>query len=276
MKISWQTPEVTVFESSLYRTTSTVIDLGDSVMIVDPNWLPAEIDHIFEFVQTEHRNKKQFLLFTHSDYDHIIGYGKFMEAKVITSDKFTQNRNKDKIIQQIIDFDNEYYITRSYPILYPVTDIMIEKDMEQLEIGGLDIIFFKSPGHTKDGIFAIIPHLQLWIAGDYHSNIEMPIIDDNFEAYKNTVLKSERILKNFAETQYLIPGHGDVAKSRDEILTRIINDKTYLELFELSTLHHDKEAEIKIDHLISQYSANPTLLAAHHKNLEMVSGTTRF
>ena len=26
MKISWQTPEVTVFESSLYRTTSTVID----------------------------------------------------------------------------------------------------------------------------------------------------------------------------------------------------------------------------------------------------------
>lgn len=275
MKISWQTPEVTVFESSLYRTTSTVIDLRDSVMIVDPNWLPKEIDDIFEFVQTEHRNKKQFLLFTHSDYDHIIGYGKFRDAVVISTDVLAQSQKKEAVLKQIIDFDNEFYISRSYPILYPVTDIMIVKDMEQLEIGGFDIIFFKSPGHTDDGIFAIIPQLQLWIAGDYLSYIEMPFIDHSFEAYKNTVLKSEEILKTFADIRYLIPGHGDVAKSRHEILTRIKNDTTYLELLELSTMHHDKDAEIKIHHLISQYSANPTLLAVHYKNKEMVSETAR-
>jgi hydroxyacylglutathione hydrolase len=144
MKISWQTPKVTVFESSLYRTTTTVIELGDSVMIVDPNWLPSEIDHIFEFVHTEHRNKKQFLLFTHSDYDHIIGYGKFKDAVVISSDTFGQSQKKEAVLQQIIEFDNEFYISRSYPIVYPVTDIIIEKDMERLEIGGLDMIFFKS------------------------------------------------------------------------------------------------------------------------------------
>ncbi|MBK8054276.1 MAG: MBL fold metallo-hydrolase [Saprospiraceae bacterium] len=272
MKISWQTPKVTVFESSLYRTTTTVIELGDSVMIVDPNWLPSEIDHIFEFVHTEHRNKKQFLLFTHSDYDHIIGYGKFKDAVVISSDTFGQSQKKEAVLQQIIEFDNEFYISRSYPIVYPVTDIIIEKDMERLEIGGLDMIFFKSPGHTKDGIFTIIPQLQLWIAGDYHSNIEMPFIDHSFEAYKKTVLKSEEILKTFTEVQFLIPGHGDVAKSRVEIQARIKNDTTYLELLELSTVHHDKDAEIQIHHLNSQYSTNPTLLKAHHKNMEMVSG----
>lgn len=94
MKISGKHLKLPFLKAVCIALHSTVIDLRDSVMIVDPNWLPKEIDDIFEFVQTEHRNKKQFLLFTHSDYDHIIGYGKFRDAVVISTDVLAQSQKK--------------------------------------------------------------------------------------------------------------------------------------------------------------------------------------
>jgi hydroxyacylglutathione hydrolase len=271
MKISWQTPEITVFESSLYRTTSTVVDLGTSVLIVDPNWLPIEIETIFDFVDAYHRGKKQYLVFTHSDYDHIIGAGKFSNATVIASETFAKNEDKERVLRQIQDFDNEYYISRSYPIEYPKADIQIKSDMQKLNLDDVELEFYLAPGHTPDGMFIIIPKLKLWIAGDYLSNIEMPFIDHNVDQYVNTLIKSENIIATFQEILYLIPGHGDIALSRSEIKKRIKSDCKYLQFLNQSLKNADKKSESKIRELINKYSSNPTLITAHEKNIRLLS-----
>ena len=130
-KIQYKDTQTTVFESALFRTTSTLIETKDLVLLVDPNWLPEEIENIQQAVLRCDPSKPFFLLFTHSDYDHIIGYRAFPNAQIIASQSFVDNKNKAKIIQQINDWDDENYIKRCYPITYPAVDIVIKEEGQQ-------------------------------------------------------------------------------------------------------------------------------------------------
>ncbi|MBK8886095.1 MAG: MBL fold metallo-hydrolase [Saprospiraceae bacterium] len=263
MKIQYRNDGITVFESALYRTTCTVISLAQSVLIVDPNWLPDEIDFIADYVQQHYSGYTQYLLFTHSDYDHIIGYGRFPNAKVIASEKLTSNPRKQEILKQIEDFDNEYYITRNYPLAYPAVNYSILTDVQTLTIENTQLIFYLAPGHVTDGLFILIPSKNCWIAGDYLSNIEIPFVDDNLNDYILTLTKAQSILDQYKEITILITGHGDLAVSRMEIQNRITNDSFYLK----SLGNKDDE---KVDNIIKKYSFYPVMKMAHEKNKKII------
>jgi hydroxyacylglutathione hydrolase len=267
MKIHQINPSITVFESSLYRTTTTVIGFENAVLIVDPNWLPDEIENTYQYIDKQHHGKEQYLLFTHSDYDHIIGYERFDGAAVIASAAFVENESKSDVIQQIVDFDNEYYIERSYPISYPKVDIVISKPHQSIYIDRHELIFYNALGHTKDGLFTIIPQKKCWIAGDYLSNIEIPFIDFNSKMYEKTLILARNILIDHPYLELLIPGHGDVAFSKDEIKKRIENDIRYFELLKECILHPNTITENKIQAHLLLYSSNPTMKTAHQKNV---------
>lgn len=64
-------------------------------------------------------------------------------------------------------------------------------------------------------------HKNIWIAGDYLSNIEIPLVDHNFNDYQNTLLKVKEVFRKFDQINLLIPGHGDLATDRTEIYKRI-------------------------------------------------------
>ena len=263
MKIQYQNNGLTVFESALYRTTSTVIELNNAIIIIDPNWLPIEIDFIVDFVNINYPLHRQYLLFTHSDYDHIIGFSAFPNASVIASQYFANNPKKEEIIQQILDFDNEYYIKRNYPISYPKVDIEITKDGQTVNIDGIELVFYDALGHVSDGLFIVIPDKKCWIAGDYLSNIEIPFIDHDYTEYVKTIQKAYQILANHQALDLLIVGHGDVATNRTEIERRIQLDTTYL-----NALGNSKDFDFK--NLIKQYSDNPNMVKAHEKNVGVV------
>ncbi len=217
--IQYQTPQLTVFESALFRTTSTLIETNNLLLLVDPNWLPIEIENIQRVVKRKQGNKPLYLLFTHSDYDHIIGYRAFPNARVIASQAFVDNKDKASILQQINDWDDENYIKRNYPIHYPIVDIVIEEDGQQVQIGETTLTFYLAAGHNIDGIFTIIAPLGIWIAGDYLSNIEFPYIYHSSYAYEATLAKVQLILSKHTP-KILVTGHGDVALSAQEILKR--------------------------------------------------------
>jgi len=225
--IQYKTPQLTVFESSLFRTTSTLVETNDLLLLVDPNWLPLEIENIQQVIKRKQGNKPLYLLFTHSDYDHIIGYRAFENAQIIASQAFVDNKNKDSILQQITDWDDENYIKRNYPIEYPRIDIRIKEDGQQLKIGETILTFYLASGHNIDGVFTIIDPLGIWIAGDYLSNIEFPYIYHSSYAYENTLAKVQPILKNHAP-QILVTGHGDVALTHREILQRQTDAYAYI------------------------------------------------
>lgn len=217
--IQYKNANITVYESALFRTTSTLIETDDLLLLVDPNWLPSEIESLQLAVRRQRNHKPFFLLFTHSDYDHIIGYLAFPAAQIIASQAFVDNKGKNKILRQITDWDDENYIRRNYPIEYPSVDLVIKADGQQLKIGDTTLTFYLAPGHNIDGIFTIVEPLGVWIAGDYLSNIEFPYIYHSSLAYEQTMAKTETILSNHL-IRLLITGHGDVAFDSIEILKR--------------------------------------------------------
>ena len=82
-----------------YPVTKTVVQTDDLVLLVDPNWLPTEIGFLQNYIAKILNNKPLYLLLTHSDYDHIIGYQAFKGAKTIASDAFVKNKEKEDEVQ---------------------------------------------------------------------------------------------------------------------------------------------------------------------------------
>ncbi len=229
MKIQFNSSHIRVFESALYRTTSTVIQTPDLVLVVDPNWLPEEVATIKYHVREILGERPIYLLFTHSDYDHIIGYRAFPDAKIIASQSFMKNSDQEKIVQQIKDWDEGFYIERNYPIEYPKVDIAATEDGQTILIGNTTFTFYLAPGHTGDGLFTIVSWngQQVWLLGDYLSNIEFPFIYHSSYDYEKTLDKAEAILRNWSGG-VAVPGHGDATGDPADIQQRINDSRNYI------------------------------------------------
>lgn len=225
--IQYQKNGLTVFQSALFQTTSTVVEADEFVLIADPNWLPLEIKEIQQYVAQIKNGRELYVLFTHGDFDHIIGYQAFPGAKVIGSKGLQEHPQKEEKLHLIKQFDHDYYITRPYPIAFPKVDIIIEKDGQTVVLGNTTITFYLSPGHTHDGLFTVIEPLGIWIAGDYLSDFELPFIYHSAIAYGETLQKAERILLEHT-VRVLVPGHGQWTENEEEVRGRIHRSQTYL------------------------------------------------
>lgn len=226
--IQFQKNNITVFQSALYMTTSAIIQTNEAVIMTDPNWLPTEIEEIKSYINNIIGDKQLYIIYTHSDFDHIIGSGAFPDAKVIASKQFDKNPNKEDIIQKIKQFDQGYYLSRSYSPVYPTVDIVVSEDGHKLELDSITMTFYQAPGHTDDGLFTVIEPDGLFLSGDYLSDIEFPFIFSNYQDYVNTINKAENILLNHQITTH-IPGHGSTTQNPQEIQKRIDCSKYYLE-----------------------------------------------
>ncbi|MCB9285440.1 MAG: MBL fold metallo-hydrolase [Lewinellaceae bacterium] len=227
MQIQFQHPPLTVFESALFRTTSTVIETPELILVVDPNCLPREIEFIQRHVQQIRGDRPVFLLFTHSDWDHIIGYRAFDGAQVIAAQAFADNPSPGKSLDDIRRFDDEYYIRRPYPIEYPRVDKVIHSDGQTLEFGDTRLVFYLAPGHTADGLFTVVEPYGIWLAGDYLSNMEFPFVYHSFSEYLHTLSTATDLLQNHA-IRLLVPGHGDVTTDKSTMQSRIDESEQYL------------------------------------------------
>ena len=266
MKVQYQNTHITVFESALFRTTTSLIVTDDLVLLVDPNWLPIEIEFIQKAVSKVKGNKPLYLLFTHSDYDHIIGYEAFPTATIIASEAFVNNPNKDTILQQIRDFDDEYYIKRPYLTTYPQVDIVIREDGQELKIGKTILHFYLAPGHNIDGIFTILPQQELWIAGDYLSNIEFPYIYHSSIDYEKTLGQIATFFEKYA-IEVMVTGHGDVALTQEEIQTRAKDSLAYIrELRQCVKVGKTFD----FDKLMQQYAFPKIMKKFHDANVELM------
>lgn len=254
---------LTVFESQIYKTTSTVIATDDCVIVVDPALLPLEIDEIRKHVLNIKESRPVYLIFTHSDWDHIVGASHFPEATIIASEALTL-KNKEEIIEQVKYFDDQYYIERDLPVIFPEVEIKAKEDGEQLTIGNTTLTFYLAKGHTDDGIFTIVEPYGYFIAGDYLSNIEFPFIYSSSEDYIKTLENVESILNNH-QIHMLIPGHGHIAFSTEEILKRKHDSLQYINNLK-KALQRNSEHE----HLISPYSFKKGLKECHWENVKFL------
>jgi len=274
MHYQLSTEHLVVFESALFRTTSTCIWTDDYVLIVDPNWLPAEVFHIHRFIEWRSKGKELYLLFTHSDYDHIIGYGAFPGFTTIASQRFVDNPDKARQLQQAIDWDDEYYIQRDYaPLTYPAIDLPIAEEGQTMRIGQDDYVFYQAPGHNYDGLLTFNRSRGILVVGDYLSNVEFPYVYHSFAGYRATLATLKKLVAS-GEVNTLITGHGDYTTDRVEMERRITDSFDYLQQLETSV----KTGEaFDFDGLMQRYSFPVIMRQFHDKNLallrvEMASG----
>lgn len=256
--------QFTVFQSVLYQTTSVVVQTNDAVIVVDPNLLPNEVETIRQFVEKVSGEKAVYLIFTHSDWDHIVGFGAFPNSTVIASHQFANNDNKQSTLEQWSAFDDEYYVDRPYKIEYPIVDIEVVEDGQTLMIGQTKLTFYLANGHTSDGIFTIIEPVGIWIAGDYLSDVEFPFIYDHSVRYVETLQKTDDIL-NAHNVTCLIPGHGRVTSEVEEIIQRKERSLHYIQ--QLKTLVQQGKESV---HLIENYRYKKSLKTCHEENIQQI------
>jgi len=256
-----------IFTSALFQTTSTLLVSDKTILLVDPNWLPHEIKIIKELTNHYLEGRQLYLLFTHSDYDHIIGANEFPEAIVIATDTFAKNPNKQKILEEIYFFDDSHYIHRDYPISYPLVDVLVKNDGQQLTLGDMTLVFYLAPGHNADGMFTIVEEAKTWIAGDYLSDIEFPFIDHSSADYLETLQKVDKILE-LHDINQLIPGHGASAKSTKEIQKRKLENQSYI--LELKSAARTTN-KFNIEALWNRYQFRRGMEACHNKNVAMIA-----
>lgn len=261
--IQYTDKRLTVFESQIYKTTSTVIETEDAVIVADPCLLPAEVEEIRNHVMSIKGTRPIYLIMTHSDWDHIVGAGAFPEATVIASSAF-QSKKPEDILEQVAAFDDQYYIDRNFPVLYPEADVVVTKDGEQLKIGDTTLTFYEAKGHTDDGIFIIVEPLGIWIAGDYFSDIEFPFIYSSSKDYIETLEKTEMILTKH-QINLLVPGHGHIAFGKDEIIKRKNNGLSYINGLKQAII-----SKAEHEYLIAPYPYKRGLIACHEENVQFL------
>ena len=226
-KIIYKDQHVTIFQSALFQTNSTVVCTDDVVLVVDPAWLPDEVMAIKHYVDGIRGAREVFLIFTHSDYDHIIGYKAFKADKVFTSKAMEDNPRKEEAIEQILDFDEKYYIHRPYPVEYPIPDFAVYRDGVQFKHGQTKMTFYLTPGHTADSMMVVVWQIGLCIAGDYLCNVEFPFIYHSSVDYEATLEKLPEIHDRNWFTR-LVPGHGDPALTINDWLHRRTEGLAYI------------------------------------------------
>ncbi|SCY97126.1 MBL fold metallo-hydrolase [Alkaliphilus peptidifermentans] len=258
--ILYKNKNITIFQSPIYQTNTSIIETEDMVLVIDPTTLPHEIIEIRNYVSSIRKNRPTYVLFTHSDWDHILGYNSIGDVMYIGSEKITTRDDKKRISEQIKSFDDQYYLIRDYEVGYPHIDYLVNKDGQQLKIGNTIITFYTSPGHTEDSVFTIIEPIGIFLSGDYLSDIEFPYIYSSSYAYENTMTKVDNILQHHS-IHLLIPGHGNPTEDCQEILKRKTASLYYIhELRSALENEDDKRA----DKLLEEWQF-PKIMGEYHK-----------
>ncbi|MFN5236928.1 MAG: MBL fold metallo-hydrolase [Bacteroidota bacterium] len=265
--IVYKDRHVTVFQSALFQTNSTVVEMEDLVLVVDPAWLPDEVMAISNYVDRIRGKRELFLVFTHSDFDHIIGYKAFRADKVFMSKAMAENPEREARLGEVLEFDDKYYITRPYPIEYPQPDFTVFRDAVQYRHHSTKMTFYLAPGHTADSMMVVVWQIGLCIAGDYLSDVEFPVIAQSSVEYEATLNKLLAIHDRNWFTR-LIPGHGNLSLSINDWLQRRTESLSYI-----YSLREGIATGVPMDEgsLWSRYHFPVSQMKVHSENIELMT-----
>ncbi len=265
MKIQFENKNLIVFESAIFRTSSILFHNEEIIFLVDPNYLPIEIAFIQKKVESIRKNQAVYLLYTHSDYDHIVGSECFDADKTIASQLFSTF--KDKQMKAVSDFDISLYVKRPKRLNFPTISNVISEEGQSIKTNSNTFTFYFAPGHTADGLITLVEPENYLFVGDYLSNIEFPFIEDCPIKYLATLDKIEKIV-NTNDIQLLVVGHGDHIHTKEEMLQRIANSREYINL--IANITNDELFSHFPRGLSKKYPFFESVKEHHHKNVKLI------
>jgi glyoxylase-like metal-dependent hydrolase (beta-lactamase superfamily II) len=189
--------------------------------------LPAEIKGIADFL-AETRAKPETIILSHSHWDHILGPERFPGVRTMAQSNYlseTEGHNGARIRQQIADWESENGIERppERPFSIPAPDRIFAESTSVTVGDDLSLRLNHAPGHAADQLVVYQAESGTLWASDILSDLEIPFISHNLQAYERTLAMLSRW-----ELRVLVPGHGHATEDPDEIRQRISEDMAYL------------------------------------------------
>lgn len=192
-------------ECGLSNTYLLWKDEGD-VIIIDPSDSRRLKDCILE-----RSNKVCYTFLTHEHWDHIIGLNDLRDmgnVKVISTKRCSEAIQSSKLnLSKYMSFFVQENL--SYPFACDASDIIFE-GMGHIEISGIEINLFETPGHSP-GSCCIQIESMLFSGDSILGNLKdifcMP--RHNMEAYRKVTFPMLKQLYSCDKNIIVYPGHGE-------------------------------------------------------------------
>jgi len=217
--------DAVVITSRMWQTTCTAIRAGDEAMLIDSPYFPDELDALPALLD-QAGFPITALLATHADYDHLLGRAAFPQLALgVGESTAVRLRTEPGVAQkELRDADDEHYVDRPAPLsLGSYQSLPVPG---YVGLGGEELELHPAEGHTADGTAVFARWAGVLCAGDYLSDVEIPMVQ-NLEEYRATLARLAPLVEA-AET--IVPGHG-APHDRDTALRVLEEDLEYLDGF---------------------------------------------
>ena len=184
-------------------------DAGSETFVIDSPVLPEELEMLPSLIDQAGFPAPSGCLATHADWDHVLGPLAFPGAPLGLAESSVRRLASEPGAAQreLRSFDEELYLERERPLALSAPQALPVPG--RLEIGEQPLELHPTGGHTPDGMALLAGWAGVLVAGDYLSEIEIPMLNDGGDVgeYLATL---ERLRPLLARVTHVVPGHGPV------------------------------------------------------------------
>ena len=222
---------IKVRQSRVFWMNSVVLEHRDHTVLVDPGVLPSELDDLARAL-AHVPPPNVTLAFTHGDWDHVLGRPWWPGASTVAHDRFASEvRRKREEIARAAGEAAARAGERWDRGFEPFRPALAVSGLHFTSLGPWRVVFRDAPGHSGSMLTLHLPEHLLLIAADMLSDIEIPILEQPCGLYRRTLEELLPLAENGA-IRTLVPGHGAIARTADQVLARLGRDLRYLEELE--------------------------------------------
>jgi glyoxylase-like metal-dependent hydrolase (beta-lactamase superfamily II) len=221
MKRDRVSDDVCVFTSTLYaQVTAGAVLTSEGAILIDTLPFPDETREIIEYLKTEGpRGVVRYIVNTHRHGDHTHGNYLFPDADIVG-----HRLCRETMLKWGVESLEE--AKQATPQLAElqlrVPTVTFEREMS-IYLGGMTVDLLYLPGHTIDGIGALVRSEHILFSGD--ALMPLPYF---FWGDREQLVDSMQRVKAM-ELEHIVQGHGDVLL-RGEIPEIIDQGLSYLDL----------------------------------------------
>ena len=219
--------DVLLATSAIWQTNCVVVRSDEETFVIDSPVLPEELEVMPALLEQSRFPPPSGLLLTHADWDHMLGRLAFPDATLgcATTTAERMRSAPGETQRELRCFDEEHYIQRAKPLA--LGSVQALDVPGSCEIGSHELALHPGEGHTADGMVVWIDWAGVLVAGDYLSEVEIPILGEggSIDVYQETL---ERLRPLLSAATHVVPGHGPVLDT-ERALAVLEEDVAYLD-----------------------------------------------